>query len=84
MVVEVMDQTLKFKRASFAKLNVPANLREYRIDIMMPSPVGTLEEIFQMIKDQNLDVTRLEFEDQVEHTSFHYELKDGIWYEFVD
>jgi len=79
----IANKTLKFRRVSYAKPGTPENLREYSIMGIVSSPVGTLSEIFDMIEAQNLDVNRLEFTDKIDSINFNYELKDGVWNQFV-
>ena len=54
---------LKFRRVTYGKKNTPDEWKEYRIKNIPNSPVGTVSEILQMIKDQNLDVEKISLEE---------------------
>ena len=79
MEFRITDRILKFGRNCFAKPGLTPELREYQLQDLWTSPVGTLEEIFQMIKDQNLDVERIEFVDRIDNEMFHFNLVNGKW-----
>lgn len=44
------EQFLGFKRVSYGKISTPKELREYRLEGRLTSPVGTIVEIKEFMK----------------------------------
>ena len=57
-----MERILYVERCSFGSPRIEKKHREYRI-LGLDSPVGTVDEIRQMIADHNLKFTKIHIDD---------------------
>jgi hypothetical protein len=85
MNYEIKNKTLEFIRVPYGKDDTPQKLREYKLkDLGSNSPVGTIDEIVNVIFDQDLDeVDMIVFEEKTGEKRTYKRDLTGIFIEEV-